>query len=412
MQGNTVIILTSMWLADSIEQSLMKWGIDSIKVSSCARVIAMLLDNPDLYSKVRAVIVENHDIGMQIQQFSMIFKANKKLSNISLIAYDKSSSTDIDEMYYQSGMDTVLHAPLDDRILFNALHVSRTMHKNEKLISISDRFEQAITYDSGSLRILVGEDNKTNQMVIDKILTKARHQVTVVGDGEEVLDMLTESNHYDLLLLDMNMPNYSGLDILNTISYWENGIMTPVIILTADATMETRRECMKAGALAVLTKPIEPQILFETIANCCPTRDQSQIIPPPSKNDLDKHVIINHKRLEDLRAVSDDPAFLYDLLATFCDDTKAIITGMEANIREKNIIGYRENAHALKSISANIGANYLYVISTNFLDHAKDKSDEIILTGMQKVLDQIKQGFDETHQELYQYMQKQYNASQ
>ena len=412
MQGNKVLLLCSDELTKPLQQSLSKWKIEYSRVTSCARMISMLLDNTDLADQVRSIVIENHDMGMEIQQFSMIFKSNKRLKHISLIAYDRQPDKNIDDVYFQAGIDTVLHAPFDDRILFNALHVTKSIHKSDNLFSISNKFQQPFKNRS-TLDILVGEDNKTNQMVIERILSKANHNVTIAHDGGEVLDYLSRGETYDLVILDMNMPYYNGLEILNAMNFMDTTQSIPTIMLTADGTHETRLDCEKAGAKAVLTKPINSQIIFETISQCCPLagpdhKDNNNSLVKES--DLQKHVIINHNRLEDIQEIGADPSFLFGLVNTFCDDTDVIIRSMEEHTDSNNIEGYKNDVHALKSISGNIGANYLYVLSSKFLDYAKDKEDEMILIGMDKVLHQIQEAYKLTHSEMHQYIRQHMNT--
>jgi len=413
MKGNKVLLLCSDNLAEPLQQSLDKWEIDHTRIASCARIISMLLDNKDLADKVHSIIIENHNIEMEIQQFSMIFKSNKKLKHISLIAYDKQHEKDIDDVYFQAGIDTVLHAPFDDRVLFNALHVTKSMHKSDKLVSICNKFQSFSFASEHTLKILVAEDNKTNQMVIEKLLTKAHHNVTLANDGKEVLDYLAHSHSYDLIILDMNMPYYNGLEILNTLSYMNTTQSIPTIVLTADTTVETRTDCKKAGANAVITKPIDSQVLFETISQCCQTIGSTQKNNNSNllrESDLEKNIIINLNRLENIQEICADPSFFVGLVETFYHDVDTIIKSMEEHIKNKNVIEYKNDVHGLKSIAGNIGANYLYVLASQFLDYAKDKSADIVLLGMEKVLLQILEGYQSTQSELHQYIRQNISA--
>ena len=415
MRGNKVLLLCSENLAKPLQQSLDKWEIEHSRITSCARIISMLLDNKNLADKVRSIIIENHNMEMEIQQFSMIFKSNKKLKHISLIAYDNQHEKDIDDVYFQSGIDTVLHAPFDDRILFNALHVTKNMLKSDNLVSISNKFQLPSFANENTLNILVGEDNKTNQMVIEKLLTKANHKVTLANDGKEVLDYLIQNDSYDLIILDMNMPYYNGLEILNTLSFMDTTQSIPTIVLTADGTQETRSDCKKAGAYAVITKPIDSQMLFETISQCCPLvgstqgNENNSLLDDP---ELEKNALINLNRLKNIQEICADTSFFVGLIETFYSDTNIIIQSMRKNIENKNAEDYKSDVHALKSISGNIGANYLFVLTTQFLDYAKDKKDDILLIGMEKVLLQIQDAYQLTQSEFHHYIRQNMNVSE
>jgi two-component system sensor histidine kinase RpfC len=100
--------------------------------------------------------------------------------------------------------------------------------------------------DWPSRRILVAEDNRVNQQVIERMLSSVGHQVTLVANGEEALDALAEGG-FDLVLLDLNMPLISGLDTVKLHRFASGGRDDPPFVaLTADATDETRRQCREA----------------------------------------------------------------------------------------------------------------------------------------------------------------------
>ena len=113
--------------------------------------------------------------------------------------------------------------------------------------------------------ILVADDNATNRQVLERILTSVGHSVTLVADGEQVLDALAESA-FDVAILDVNMPVVSGIEaakIYRFSSVGQTGI--PLIALTADATPKTRELCLQAGMDACAVKPVEPEALLTLV---------------------------------------------------------------------------------------------------------------------------------------------------
>ena len=125
--------------------------------------------------------------------------------------------------------------------------------------------------DSGNLevqpqRVLVADDNRTNQMVLETILSNAGHDVTVVPDGERALDEL-ENDAFDIVFLDVNMPRLGGIECCKMWRQIEGArAHIPIIGLTADSTEETEKRCLDAGMDLRLTKPVEAGPLLETIA--------------------------------------------------------------------------------------------------------------------------------------------------
>jgi len=101
-------------------------------------------------------------------------------------------------------------------------------------------------------RILVIDDTKNIRMLLTKCLEHEGYQVETASDGQEALDMFSKSK-YDLAFLDIKMSRLSGTEVLKTIRGM--GIQTPVIIITAYATVKNAVECTKLGAVTYLQKP-------------------------------------------------------------------------------------------------------------------------------------------------------------
>lgn len=102
-------------------------------------------------------------------------------------------------------------------------------------------------------RVLVAEDVKTNQMLIELLLKRMGLEVIIVDDGNgAVQKAATES--FDLIFMDIQMPNINGYDATRALR--EKGITTPIIALTAHAMKEDRRACLEAGCDGYLGKPI------------------------------------------------------------------------------------------------------------------------------------------------------------
>jgi two-component system, sensor histidine kinase and response regulator len=117
-----------------------------------------------------------------------------------------------------------------------------------------------------SLRILLAEDNLVNQRLATRLLVKRGHQVTLAGNGREAVDA-TEKNAFDLVLMDLQMPEMDGFEATAALREREKqtGIHLPVIALTAHALKGDRERCIEAGMDGYLSKPIRPQELDATL---------------------------------------------------------------------------------------------------------------------------------------------------
>jgi len=119
----------------------------------------------------------------------------------------------------------------------------------------------------GCGRILVVEDNLTNQLVAAGILKKMGFEASVAGNGEEALKALAEGA-YDLVLMDVEMPVMDGFEttrrIRDPISAVRNRSI-PIIAMTACAMQGDRKRCLEAGMDDYITKPVSPRALLEAL---------------------------------------------------------------------------------------------------------------------------------------------------
>jgi len=131
--------------------------------------------------------------------------------------------------------------------------------KSEVMISPGDR-------PAATLRILVAEDNPVNQAVARRLLQKRGHIVTTVDNGREALAAL-EKGAFDLILMDVQMPEMDGLEATAAIRNREQGtgVHVPIVAMTAHAMKGDEEQCLAAGMDGYITKPIRSEELFATI---------------------------------------------------------------------------------------------------------------------------------------------------
>ena len=131
---------------------------------------------------------------------------------------------------------------------------------------------------SAALRILLAEDNKINQFVARRLLEKHGHTVSVAGNGYEAVRWL-DREAFDLVLMDVQMPEMDGFEATAAIRVKENGTgrHIPIIAMTAHAMKGDQERCLQAGMDGYVPKPITPAVLFSAIEAACGAR-----IPDPA----------------------------------------------------------------------------------------------------------------------------------
>jgi two-component system sensor kinase len=121
------------------------------------------------------------------------------------------------------------------------------------------------------LKILLADDGLVNQRVARGLLERYGHQVVVANNGREAVEA-TERDRFDLVLMDVQMPEMDGFEATKAIRQREQatGLRVPIVAMTARAFKGDREKCLKAGMDSYLSKPIQPQVLYEMIDNIVP----------------------------------------------------------------------------------------------------------------------------------------------
>lgn len=120
--------------------------------------------------------------------------------------------------------------------------------------------QQAETKPLRALNILVAEDHLANRMLIKAMLTKRGHQLTLVENGKQAVSA-TQSQPFDLVLMDMMMPELSGIEATIHIRKTLSAESLPIIALTANVSLEDREACLQSGMNDFLTKPLTGEAL-------------------------------------------------------------------------------------------------------------------------------------------------------
>jgi two-component system sensor histidine kinase RpfC len=276
---------------------------------------------------------------------------------------------------YTAGYTNIIKKLVDKPSLFNALHASCTSFiKNDRTSNLHDYFRQKGVNSRPPLHILVADDNATNQLVVSKIIEHAGHVPYLVNNGQEALDAL-ESKDFDILIMDMQMPIMGGIEAAKIYNYSAMGKdKIPIIILTANATMEAKQLCEEANVEAYLTKPIEAKKLLTTIysvtkqyhASVDPTITSNNVINITTQHEP-LYKMLNKDIINNLISLSGGNRFISEIINVFTKDSEALLSEMEIAISKKDYKSYKECLHALKGSAGSVGAEQLYIACKEFL---------------------------------------------
>ncbi|HXG10085.1 MAG TPA: response regulator [Gemmataceae bacterium] len=253
------------------------------------------------------------------------------------------------------GLAAYLVKPVKPAELQTAIAAALAEARQESLaappVSGSDTASDEAAPTARPLRILLAEDNAVNQRVVVRMLQKFGHTVVVAGNGREALTALRREP-FDLVLMDVQMPEMDGFEATRAIRAGEEGLPrdVPIVALTAHAMKGDRERCLEAGMDAYLAKPVQQQelrwLVERLTAATVPSGDPTPT--GPSETPLD--------RQEALERLGSDEQFLAEVAGLLLEDAPRRLAEVRRAIAEGDATGLRRAAHALKGAVGYVGA--------------------------------------------------------
>jgi len=208
-------------------------------------------------------------------------------------------------------------------------------------------------------RILLAEDNATNQLVIRKMLEKLRYNADIASDGREAIDALLRI-HYDLVLMDCQMPVMDGYAATRMIRENETGERhIPIIAMTANALQGDREKCIEAGMDDYISKPIDLRLLSSLLAKWIPHPDDDlEMLEVAMVTDIPQTLPV-FDRASFMSRISNDGEFARQIIETFLEDVPLQLEALARAIDAGSVDKAANFAHRMKGASANLGCEAL-----------------------------------------------------
>jgi CheY-like chemotaxis protein/HPt (histidine-containing phosphotransfer) domain-containing protein len=257
------------------------------------------------------------------------------------------------------GFSGCLNKPVRESHLYDCLR--RLLSSRRELCDINPMpiVTRHPVVDQGKckLRILIAEDDITNQKVAIRVLEKLGYRVDAVANGKEAIKAL-EMIAYDLVLMDVQMPEMDGLMATKIIRDTRSEVQDhniPVIAMTAMAMKGDREKCLEAGMDGYVTKPIQPQELRKAIEGHAESSCQG--LKSSCKSKANENEIFERAALLD--RLDGDEEFCNELIRICLRDVPGRIESIKKALEENKAELVQKQAHNIKGASANIGAKAL-----------------------------------------------------
>jgi two-component system sensor histidine kinase RpfC len=388
---------------EALEQSLAGWGATPVAAGGIDEAVTRLVAEISLARPYHSALL--YSDGRDLQLAQRFRRAVPDPAPPVVMAVERSA--DVPRFAALSaGFGAVLEMPFDKRQLFNVLHsVTAGEEAREGVVRLQDYARRG---EGGrGLHVLVADDNPTNREVLSRILERGGHTATLVADGERALDAL-EGAHFDVAVIDRNMPRLSGLETVQAIRLVTGAReRLPVVMLSADVTPEVRRECLEAGADAFLAKPIEAARLLDELRALCGAKT-SEAAPAAAGVRASRAAqrgvtpVINADTLADLEELGSSPAFMDKLIGVFVADNVTLMAKMESALGARNVAEFRSHLHAMKGSAASMGAERL----TAFCRDMGRRSDAEVKLQIPAILKTLRDELAATRESLERYLQE------
>ena len=242
--------------------------------------------------------------------------------------------------------DAQLTKPLRASQLYNAL-VRLLAEEDEPAAAAEAEAGRSGSAES-SLRILLAEDNAMNQQVALRLLERLGYAADVASNGLEAIAAL-ERRTYDVVLMDVQMPELDGLDASRRICERWPDSRPRIIAMTANALPEDRDACFAAGMDDYVAKPIRTEVLAEALRHVRPVGRGA----PPRADDARE--FLDGAALDSLRELGGDD-FLAEVIDTFLADVPMLLATLRDGLEDGDAAEVRRAAHTLKSNGSTLGA--------------------------------------------------------
>ena len=221
-----------------------------------------------------------------------------------------------------------------------------------------------------SLRVLLAEDNPVNQEVVSALLQEMGCSVVVAGNGIEALAAV-QRTRFDLVFMDVQMPEMNGLDATISIRKWEQsaGFRTPIIAMTAHALRSDMEHCTQAGMDDYITKPVNAQRISQAIQHAIATKaGQVQSSHRPANDSRPDDAPLAQPQVIDLgdllHRCLEKPQLAARVLTKFQETAGKLLTDLTKALESDDTQQAAGHAHTLKGAAGNIGATSLRSVAT------------------------------------------------
>ena len=345
-----------------IEHHLRSWGMTPIVVDSAAEVLRRI-DSGEL--RFDCALLDMHMPGMNGIELAAALSARPRVAAAPRIML--TSLGQREQQPHVKLFSAFLTKPIKPSRLFNTLVSVSKPEKTQAEASMADSSPPPAEFaDLGHTRILLAEDNLNNQKVARLSLERLGFRADVVSTGLEAVDAVRRSA-YDIVLMDMHMPELDGIDATRRIRADSSSHQPYIIAVTANATIADREACIEAGMNAYISKPYRLRDLRRVLVaynRIRAEREATARSEATGAGAVDLSRALDPRALEELiELLGDDPAELGGFIDQFLPGISELLDELRSAAQADDVTAAHLAAHTLKSNCATLGAAELRTLA-------------------------------------------------
>ena len=343
---------------------LKQWGYVHDAVSGGEEALVLLRRTLQEGCSFDLAVLDMMMPGMDGEELARIIKADTMISKTELIMLSSVGRLGDAARLREIGFAGYLVKPVNPSLFFNCLltvllgqGVSETGDPTPApLVTRHSLVEDAARSkaERGRIRILIAEDNMTNQKVALGILTKLGYRADVVANGLEAVEAL-KAIPYDLVLMDCQMPEMDGFEATGEIRKKEGDKRRiPIIAMTAHAMEGDRQRCLESGMDDYISKPVKPQKMLDVVE-----RWAGRAVPASSDGEVAQKDAVSPHIFDEaafLDRVMDDRDLACAVISAFIEEIPPMIASLREALGKGDAPDARSHAHSIKGSAANLSA--------------------------------------------------------
>jgi len=348
---HALVFINNITLQTLLDTYLQNFGIHATFVKEATDARKLLENDSNVQEEAYNLFVIDYDI-LADGSFKFareIADDSKVMHKPKIIMLIPMNREDLYEQIEAYGLDLGIIKPIIPSVLYDGIletfkRIDLINYGNQVVVSKEELKAKE------SYKVLVVDDNRTNQFIAKSILEQAGISVALASDGKEgVTYFMEHAPEIHLILMDLHMPILNGYEASMQIR--EQNKQVPIIAMTADAITGVEEQCQKAGIYQYISKPFEPDQFIQTILNTLDNISDTETVE-------DKAFYINQENA--LKLLGNNLALYQVVLNEFFKETETVFSELDNEMKNDNLIEAAHIVHKVKGSSGNIGAVKLY----------------------------------------------------